>query len=85
MIEALQDNLIIEPIKDRNEIPDRIILPDRSISSPYFGTVRFVGPGVKRLKPDDVVILPTWNDDELEVDDKKYIVLAEKAINVRVS
>ncbi len=85
MIEALQDNVIIEPIKESDKTPGGIILPDRPASSPKFGTVRFIGPDVGCLVVGDVVVLPTWNDDELEVDGKKYIVLAEKNISVRVS
>lgn len=84
MIETLQDNLVIEPIENPIHAPGGIILPDRAQSAAKFGTVRFVGPDVQCLKPGDVVVLPTWNDDELEVDGKKYIVLAEKAISVRV-
>ena len=85
MIEALQDNLIIEPVKESNATPGGIILPDRAASSPKFGTVRFAGPDVMCLIVGDVVMLPSWNDDELEVDGKKYIVLTEKNISVRVS
>jgi len=89
MIEPLQDNLIIEPMDESGLLPGhivlRIILPDRPVSNPKFGTVRFVGPDVVSLKPNDTVILPSWNDDEIEVDGKKYIVLAEKNISVRVS
>lgn len=81
MIEVLKDNLIIEPLKHDTV---EIILPERAQNAPKFGTVRFVGPDVQALKPGDTVILPTWNDDELEVDGKKYVVLAEKAISVRV-
>ncbi len=85
MIEALQDNVIIQPIKESDKTPGGIILPDRPASSPKFGIVRFIGPEVDRLTEGDVVVLPSWNDDELEVDGKKYIVLAEKSISVRVS
>ncbi len=84
MIEALQDNVIIELTKNPT-VATKIILPDRVASCPKFGTVRFIGPEVDRLTEGDVVVLPTWNDDELEVDGKKYIVLAEKNISVRVS
>jgi co-chaperonin GroES (HSP10) len=82
MIEPLCDNLIVEPMKGTR---DGIFLPDRSVSSDWLGTIRFVGPDVMRLAVGDVVILPTWNDDELKVDGKKYIVLAEKNISVRIS
>ena len=85
MIEPLKDNVIIEPIPESNETPGGIILPDRAQSAAKFGTVRFVGPDVVSLKLGDTVVLPTWNDDELEVNGKKYVVLAEKAISVRIS
>ena len=85
MIEPLQDNLVIEPIKESSETPGGIILPDRAQNIPKFGTVQFVGPGVVALKPGDVIMLPSWDDDKLEVDGKEYIVLAEKSISVRIS
>lgn len=85
MIEPLKDNVIIEPIKESGKTPGGIILPERAQSAAKFGAVRFVGPDVQSLKPGDIVILPTWNDDELEVDGKKYIVLAEKTISVRIT
>ncbi len=85
MIEPLKDNVIIEPITNPNPIPGGITLPERSRDALRFGMIGTVGPDVQALKPGDIVILPTWNDDELEVDGKKYIVLAEKAISVRIS
>lgn len=85
MIEPLQDNLIIEPMDESKLPPSHIILPERAQNAAKFGWVRFVGPDVVSLKPGDVVVLPSWNDDEIEVDGKKYIVLAEKNISVRVS
>ena len=85
MIEPLKYNVIIEPITNPNLIPGGITLPERSRDALRFGRVEYIGPDVQVLKPGDIVILPTWNDDELEIYDKKYIVLAENAISVRVS
>lgn len=87
MIEPLKDNVIVRPIENHQPVyaPSGILLPDRSASDDHFGIVRFIGPDVKALKPGDVIIMPTWNDEKLEVDGKKYIVLAEKSISVRIS
>ena len=87
MIEPLKDNVIIEPtiLAAIVRVEYKVVLPNRPIADPHFGTVRFVGPDVQVLKPGDLILLPTWNDDELEVDGKKYIVLAEKVISVRIS
>ena len=85
MIESLKDNVIIEPIKESNETPGGILLPDRAQNIPKFGRVEYVGPDVQILKQHDIVVLPTWNDDELEVNGKRYIVLAEKVISVRIT
>ncbi|MCK5611639.1 hypothetical protein KAR91_57745 [Candidatus Pacearchaeota archaeon] len=82
MIEPLKDNVVIKPIK---ETPERVVLPNRTPSDLYFGIVWLVGPDVKVLKQGDLVLLPTWNDDELEVDGRKYVVLTEKNISVRIS
>lgn len=85
MIEPLGNNIIVEPIKNPIHTPGGITLPHRARDDDRFGCVRFIGPDVKTLKPGDVIVLPTWNDDELEVDGKKYIVLVEKSISVRIS
>ena len=85
MIEPLKDNVIIEPIYDPIDSIAGIILPDRAQNAPKFGVVDSVGPDVEVLKPGDTVLLPGWDDIEMEIDGKKYIVLAEKAISVRIS
>lgn len=82
MIEPLQDNLIIKPIK---ETPKGVLLPERAQNTFDFGIVWLIGPDVKVLKQGDLVLLPSWDDDKLEVDGEKYIVLAEKNISVRIS
>lgn len=85
MIEPLKDNVIVQPMDESKLPPSHITLPGRTRDDVRFGRVEYVGPDVQVLKQHDIVILPTWNDDELEVDGKKYIVLAEKAISVRIS
>lgn len=82
MIEPLKDNVVIKPIK---ETPEEVVLPERGKNTLDFGIVWLVGPDVIALKRSDLVLLPSWNDDELEVKGEKYIVLAEKAISVRIS
>lgn len=82
MIEPLQDTVIVKPIK---ETPEGVRLPERAQNTLDFGIVWLVGPDVKILKRGDLVLLPTWNDDELEVDGERYIVLAEKNVAVRIS
>lgn len=85
MIEPLKDNVVIKPTKASKAIPGGIILPDRAQKDPKFGVVDSVGPDVEALKSGDTVLLPGWDDIELEIDGEKYIVLAEKAISVRIS
>ena len=85
MIEPLKDNVIIEPITNPDKTLSHITLPNRSRDDVRFGIVRFVGPGVQTLKSGDIVVLPTWNDDELEIDGYVHVVLAEKAISVRIT
>jgi co-chaperonin GroES (HSP10) len=82
MIEPLQDTVIVKPIK---ETPEGVLLPERAQDTLDFGIVWLIGPDVLRLTIGDVVVLPTWYDDKLEVDGVKYNVLAEKNISVRIS
>ena len=85
MIEPLKDNVVIKLTKASESTPGGIILPDRAQNAPKFGVIDSVGPDVEALKPGDTVLLPGWDDIELEIDGEKYIVLAEKAISVRIS
>ena len=85
MIEPLKDNVVIKPIKASETTPGGIILPDRAQNAPKFGVVKYVGYDVVALSPGDTVLLPGWDDTEMEIDGEKYIVLAEKAISVRIS
>lgn len=82
MIEPLQDNVVIKPIE---ETPEGVRLPERAQNTLDFGIVWLIGPDVEVLKRGDLVLLPSWDDDKLEVDGEKYIVLAEKNISVRIS
>ena len=85
MIEPLKDNVVIKPAKASETTPGGIILPDRVQSAPKFGVVDSVGPNVVTLKPGDTVLLPGWDDIEMEINGEKYVVLAEKAICVRIT
>ena len=85
MIEVLGSNLLIEPIKESNETPGGIILPDRAMNVPKFGTVRFIGPKVSELKCGDVIVLPSWDGDKIKIDNVDYIVTDEKNIDVKIS
>ena len=85
MIEPLKDNVVIKPTKASETTPGGIILLGRAQDEPKFGVVDSVGPNVEALKPGDTILLPGWDDIEMEIDGKKYIVLAEKAICVRIT
>lgn len=87
MIEVLQDNVVIEliPLAALVEIEHKIKLSDRLVSDSHYGTVYLVGPDVKRLDVGNVVVVPNWNDGNLEVDGKNCIILAEKSISMRIS
>ena len=81
MIEPLKDNVVVKPIK---KTPEGVALLERSRDAFDFGIVWLVGPDVEVLKPDDLVLLPTWNEDILIVDSVEYTIITEKSVSVRI-
>ena len=87
-LKPLSDHLILEPLEEEKVTKSGIVLPDTAKEErPTQGKVVAVGPGKfdedgeKRIpmsvKPGDVVLFKKYGPDEVEVDGKKYLVVAE--------
>ena len=89
-IKPLADHLFIEPVEEDKLTKSGIILPDTAEKEkPIKGRVVAVGPGRRTDKGDlltmsvkvgDMVLFKKYGLDEIEVDDKKYLVGEEADI-----
>ncbi len=88
-LRPLADRVIVEPIEEEEVKKGKIIIPDSAKEKPQQGKVIAVGPGRldkdgKRVplevKVGDKVIYGKYSGTEVEIEDKKYLILDEKEI-----
>ncbi len=89
-VKPLADNVLIEPLKEKEKTETGIYLPDTANKErPEKGTVVAVGTGVKdssgkvspfEVKEGDVVIFTKYGPNEIKVDDKEYLIAKESDI-----
>lgn len=83
-LKPLSNRILIEPVEDEKTTKSGIIIPRGEDKRGVRGTVIAVGPGKfdedgeKRIpvsvKVGDMVIFKKYGPDEIEVDDKKYLI-----------
>lgn len=89
-IQPLSNRVIIEPANEEQTTESGIVIPETAEKEkPVKGTVISVGPGRLNEKGDrvpvavkegDVVLFKKYGPDEIEVDNKKYLVADEDDI-----
>ncbi|MCH4156805.1 MAG: co-chaperone GroES [Muribaculaceae bacterium] len=82
-IKPLSDRVLVEPAPAEEKIGG-IIIPDSAKEKPQRGTVKAVGNGTKDeamvVKPGDTVLYGKYSGTEIEVDDKKYLMMRQSDI-----
>jgi chaperonin GroES len=83
-IKPLSNRVFIEPIEEDKTTKSGIVIPDTADKErPIKGKVLVAGPGKKNDKGDtitmsvkigDTVLFKKYGPDEIEIDDKKYLV-----------
>ncbi|MEE8131740.1 MAG: co-chaperone GroES [Candidatus Paceibacterota bacterium] len=83
-LKPLSNHLFIEPIEEEKTTKSGIVLPETvEKEKPIKGKVIAVGPGKINEKGDripmsvkvnDIVLFKKYGPDEIEIDDKKYLV-----------
>ncbi len=86
----LSNHVFIEPLEEEKTTKSGIVLPDSAEKEkPIKGKVLAVGPGKRNdkgelvpvsVKVGDVVLFKKYGPDEIEIDDKKYLVGDEEDI-----
>jgi len=88
-LRPLDDRVVIKQLEAEEKTSGGIILPDAAKEKPQIGKIVAVGPGKllddgKRgemsVKKNDEVIYAKYIGSEIEVDNKKYVVLRESDV-----
>jgi len=88
-IRPLADRVVVERIEEEEVKKGGIIIPDTAKEKPQKGKVVAVGPGRKTeegkvipldVKEGDIVIFSKYAGTEVEIDDKKYLIMREDEI-----
>lgn len=82
-LKPLSNHLFIEPLEEEKRTKSGIVLPETAESKPMMGVVAAVGPGklnekgeriAMSVKVGDKVLFKKYGPDEIEIDNKKYLV-----------
>lgn len=85
-IRLLADRVLVEPLEERDVKKGGIVIPDSAKGKPQEGEVVTVGPGKldddgktvpMTVKRGQRVLMPKYGGMEIEIDDKKYLILRE--------
>ena len=89
-LKPLNDHVIVKPATEEEVTKSGIVLPDTvDKEKPEKGEVVAAGPGkmldngqraAMSVKEGDVVMFKRYSPDEIEVDDKEYLVISESDI-----
>ncbi|MFZ2587578.1 MAG: co-chaperone GroES [Alphaproteobacteria bacterium] len=89
-VRPLNDRVLVERVEAETKTASGIIIPDSAKEKPQQAKVVAVGPGKwnedgdERIKMDvkvgDTVMFKKWGADEVKVDGKEYLILAESDI-----
>lgn len=89
-IKPIGGNILVEPISDEKVTSTGIVLPDTvSKEKPQRGKVIALGTGKLdqngkmipfNVKVGDIVMFKKYSPDELEIEDKEYLIMDENAI-----
>ncbi len=88
-LKPLSDRVIVEPLERAEVTALGIVLPETAKEKPQIGKVVAVGPGQTldngkiakmSVKKNDEVIYAKYMGSEVEIDEKKYVILREKDV-----
>ena len=83
MIKPLDDRVLIEPIVEEEKTKSGIVIPDtvdEEKPKPEQGKVVAVGPNVKGVKKDDIVLFTKYSPNEVKIKNKEYLIAKEEDI-----
>lgn len=78
-LKPLQDRVVAIKEEPMKATKSGILLGEAE-EKPAYAVVEAVGPDVKVVKTGDKIVYKQYSTTEVEIDDKKYIILEEKDI-----
>ena len=88
-IQPLGDRVLVEPLKESEEVKGGIIIPDTAKEKPQQGKVIAIGTGklndkgekiAFNVKKGDKVLMPKYGGTEVKLDGKEYQIMREEDI-----
>lgn len=89
-IKPLGGNILVEPVSEESKTSSGIVLPDTvDKEKPQKGKIIALGTGKItddgkkipfNIKVGDIVIFKKYSPDEIEIDDKEYLIMSEEEI-----
>ncbi|MCH9753815.1 MAG: co-chaperone GroES [Alphaproteobacteria bacterium] len=88
-LKPLQDRVAVEVLESEQKTPGGVIIPDTAKEKPIQGVVVAVGEGIKSdsgnrvavdVKVGDKVLFGKWSGTEVEVNNKKLLIMKESDI-----
>ncbi|MBN2015425.1 co-chaperone GroES [Candidatus Dojkabacteria bacterium] len=89
-VQPLGGNILVEPVSEETKTASGIVLPDTvDKEKPQKGKIIATGTGKVtddgkkvpfNVKVGDIIIFKKYSPDELEIDDKEYLIMSEEDI-----
>jgi chaperonin GroES len=88
-LKPLQDRVAVEVLEGEQKTPGGVIIPDTAKEKPIQGIVVAVGEGIKNesgnrvsidVKVGDRILFGKWSGTEVEVNNKKLLIMKESDI-----
>jgi len=83
-LQPLEDRVLIEPVEEAEQkTAGGIIIPDTAKEKPRMGVIKAVGTEEalqKIVKVGDKVLYGKYSGDEIEIDNKKYLIVKKEDI-----
>jgi chaperonin GroES len=80
MIQAINDYIIIEPIKESNVSKSGILISSSEEVAPEKGKVISVGSEVEFISIGDIILFPTYGLSKIKFEDKEYLIIKDRDI-----
>ena len=83
-LEPLADYVVAQSEEAQSVTKSGIYLPDNATEKPKIAKVIAVGKEVKNIKINDRIVYTGYNNNEIKLDQTKYIVIKEEDIIAKV-
>jgi len=86
-IRPIGDRVVVEPLEEEQKTPSGIYIPDTAKEKEMKGRIVAIGNKVDKeldLKEEDIILYAKYAGTEIEIDDKKYLILKQSDILAKI-